>query len=83
MLNIRENSFICTCNLYEIAQNLSESIKLDRDEPFCLNQRTLQRNEIYNLQKDICLEPVSFFFFSFIIFLNSGGGIAIKKSGVN
>lgn len=62
ILDLRDNSLVCSCDLYEIAKNVSEVVKRDRNGPYCHDKRTSLTTEIYELQNDVCRDPVSISF---------------------
>lgn len=57
ILDLRDNSLECTCDLYNISQTLNAIVKKDMDAPMCLDLDDGQSRSIYRLD-DTCHQKV-------------------------
>lgn len=61
------NDLYCDCNLYQIAQDLTEQIKANKDGPVCLNPINDISMMVYNLTQESCLYKRQVFRLSHVI----------------
>lgn len=54
ILTLTGNEFDCDCDLYNIAQDLSEDIRRDKDGPLCINPMNDRSLMIYSLTSEVC-----------------------------
>lgn len=57
--NIKDNSFECTCDLYNISKGLNSVISRNKDGPDCLDLMDGRSRQIYELEEDVCQFEVS------------------------
>lgn len=55
ILEVNENPLDCSCNLYNITQDLSNDITRNAQGPYCVNPRTGLAQQMFYLKSDICL----------------------------
>lgn len=54
LVNMSGNDFFCGCNMYNIAKDLKEDVKRDKDGPVCVNLVSGQSMMIYELTEEAC-----------------------------
>ncbi|KAF2903403.1 hypothetical protein ILUMI_02781 [Ignelater luminosus] len=59
VLDISNNQFMCNCDLYNISTSLVDSIRNDKNGPYCLDPRSYISTEIYSLTNETCnIKPI-------------------------
>lgn len=54
LFTLNGNDLICDCDLYKIAQDLTQEIKREKDGPLCINPMTDGSMMIYSLTEEAC-----------------------------